>query len=152
MLLIQKRKWKNKHKRSSLSLRSSHEEDDSRILFGTNKCRYKNRWYWCLDYRSLQHSKTVSRQLEVGVYTKNTYIVNELYQHLGTKLCNALPGYHAFVGCDFTASFIRKGKISVINIFGELGNTETVNETQLREMEKFVCDIYGKVKLSSADG
>ena len=46
--------------------------------------------------------------LEVGVSTLNTlrYIeVTSLYTHLGSPLCAALAGFHAFTGCDYTSSF-----------------------------------------------
>ena len=51
--------------------------------------------------------------LEVGSYSDNTleYInVNELYMHLGRKLCQSLPAFHIFTGSDYTAAFHGKGK------------------------------------------
>ncbi|CAB3999455.1 Hypothetical predicted protein [Paramuricea clavata] len=57
--------------------------------------------------------------IETGVYTKNTlrYInVNQIFQELGQTLCLALPTYHAFTGCDYTASFRRKGKVRPLKL------------------------------------
>ena len=95
--------------------------------------------------------------LEVGLTSNNTlrYInVNEIYQSLGYRLCRVLPGYHAFTGSDFTASFSRKGKVNPlkklrknaksIKVFSELGDKETVGKKQIRDTEKFVCEMYGK--------
>ena len=79
-------------------------------------------------------NQQVNTWLEVGLYTKNTlrYIsVNQLFLKLGDVLCKSLPAYHAFTGCDYTASFSRKGKIQpfklleknkdIQELFGELG-------------------------------
>ena len=51
--------------------------------------------------------------LEVGIGSKNTLrniSVTDMHVNLGRNLCNALPGYHALTGSDFTASFSSKGK------------------------------------------
>ena len=32
-------------------------------------------------------------------------------RNLGKQLCEALPGYHAFTGCDYTAPMTGKGKV-----------------------------------------
>ena len=67
----------------------------------------------------------------------------------------ALPGLHAFTGCDFTASFLRKGKVKPYDIvesskefqetFSKLGTDswDTVDEI-CKDLEKFVCVLYGK--------
>jgi len=57
--------------------------------------------------------------LEVGIQSKNTqrYIsLNQLHNELGNKLCRSLPGYHAFTGCDYTASFSKRGKTRPFNV------------------------------------
>ena len=54
-------------------------------------------------------------RLEVQLTSNNIlrYLnVNEINQSLGYRLCYALPGYHTFTDCDFTALFSRKGKVS----------------------------------------
>ena len=38
--------------------------------------------------------------------------MKETNQSLGYRLCCALPGYHAFTRCDFTASCSRKGNVN----------------------------------------
>ena len=56
--------------------------------------------------------------VEVGLYSKNAlrYInVNKLYGKIGDPVCKFLPAYHALTGCDYTASFSRKGKVRPLN-------------------------------------
>ena len=36
--------------------------------------------------------------------------LSRLAHALGTEICNSLPGYHAFTGCDTTSAFYGKGK------------------------------------------
>ena len=53
--------------------------------------------------------------------TKNNNILGyinctELAEKLGSSLCRALPGFHAFTGTDYTAAFVRKGKIKAYNL------------------------------------
>ncbi len=38
--------------------------------------------------------------------------INKICQNLGASLCQALPFYHAFTGCDATSQFYGKGKKS----------------------------------------
>ena len=40
--------------------------------------------------------------------------MNEINQSIGYRLCCALSGYHAFTGCDFTASFSRKREFNLL--------------------------------------
>ena len=102
--------------------------------------------------------------LEVGLTSNITlrYInVNEINQSLGYRLCCALPDHHVFIGCDLTASFSRKGKVNpfkklrknamAIKVFSELGEKETVDKKQIRDIEKLVCEMYGKKQLDSVN-
>ena len=36
-----------------------------------------------------------------------------------------------------------------IKVFSELGEKETVDKKQIRDIEKFVCEMYGKKQLDS---
>ena len=36
--------------------------------------------------------------------------VTAIADSMGPKMCAALPAFHAYTGCDYTAAFIRKGK------------------------------------------
>ena len=58
--------------------------------------------------------------LEVETQSKNTirYIsIDQASEIFGSSLCNALPAFHAFTGCNYTASFKRKGKVVPFNPF-----------------------------------
>ena len=60
------------------------------------------------------------------------------YRKLGDTLGRALSGYHAFMGCDYTATFCKKGKVRPFKIlennlkcqevFGIIGLQEKTNE------------------------
>ena len=102
--------------------------------------------------------------IEVGLFTDNTleYInVNELYMFLGRKLCQALPAFYIFTGSDYTAAFHGRGKIRPFKLletgdefqeaFASIGSSETVPESMVQVIEKFVCQMYGKAKLISVD-
>ena len=85
--------------------------------------------------------------------------MNEINHSLGCRLCCVLHSYHAFTGCSFIASFSRKEKANplkklrknavTIKLFSELGEKETVNKKEIKDIEKFVFEVYGKKKLDS---
>lgn len=58
--------------------------------------------------------KNVQISMHVGTGNNQKFIdVTKLYESLGPNLCSALPGFHAFTGCDFNSAFYRKGKKTV---------------------------------------
>jgi len=73
---------------------------------------------------------------------------------LGEDLSAALPAYHAFTGCDYTSSFVRRGKVKpfqllqkqkqFISAFLHLGLSASVDEDTLLGIEHFVCGMYGR--------
>ena len=74
---------------------------------------------------------------------------------------NALPGFHAFSGSDYTASFMNKGKVTPLDLFqkqeafceafAQLGEKDSVNEDVVLSVEAFVCTMYGKTKMKNVD-
>ena len=66
---------------------------------------------------------------------------------------NSLLGVHSFTGNDYVPSFFRKGKGVCWKIlknhskfectFSNLGNTSEVDDNLLKELEEFVCLLYG---------
>ena len=64
--------------------------------------------------------------------------VNKINQSLVNRICCPLPDYHVFTGCDFTASFIRKGKVNplkklrknamAVKVCSALGEKEIVHK------------------------
>ncbi len=97
--------------------------------------------------------------MDVGLSTNNTrrYIdISMLGTTLGSLLCSALPALHAFTGCDYTATFQRKGKIRPYQImqksstftdaFASLGSVPEVPQDVLDTIELYVCQLYGQPK------
>ena len=57
--------------------------------------------------------------MDVGNSGQNNrrYIdITSLADDLGSEICHALPGVHAFTGCDYTAAMVRRGKIKPLNL------------------------------------
>ena len=57
--------------------------------------------------------------IESGCYSDNSieYVsIQAIYENLGVNMCDALPGFHAFTGSDYTAAFNNKGKIKPFKI------------------------------------
>ena len=82
------------------------------------------------------------------VYVK--YVnVSVLTDSLGPLLSSAIPVFHAFTGCDYTAAFARKGKLKPFvlleknkhfqNVFATLGKSESVEHEINKDIEMFVC-------------
>ena len=75
-------------------------------------------------------------------------------------LAAALPGLHAFTGCDFTASFFRKGKIKPYEIL-EKDTTGTFisffqsltlrDEPDQKIADAYVCSLYGMDDVKDVD-
>ena len=89
--------------------------------------------------------------------TRNIYLeTSAIADAAGPHLCDALPGLHAFTGCDSTSAFAGKGKKTVLKLFmthpvacngmATLGCSLDA-ETILTECEGFVGKMYGKPKL-----
>jgi len=102
--------------------------------------------------------------LDVGISSNNTrrYIdVSQLATSMGPQLCGAIAGLHAFTGCDFTASFLRKGKVrplalmekneKFLTAFKKLGESPVIPLDLLTDFEAFVCSMYGKPHLTSVN-
>ena len=100
--------------------------------------------------------------LEVGTQSKNTirYIsIDQACEKFCSSLCNTLPAFHAFTGCDYTASFKRKGKVAPFKlleksteareVFTEMGTEISLNSSILESVEKFLCLLYAEKKCSS---
>ena len=85
--------------------------------------------------------------------------------HLATKLTppisEALPGFHALTGCDYTASFMRKGKKRPFEIMKKtpryitaikhLGDSDVLDPDVTAVVEEYVCAIYGVGNIGSVN-
>ena len=94
--------------------------------------------------------------LDVGVNSTNTrrlINISELAVKVTQEITDALPALHALSGCDYTASFMRKGKQKPYEVMVKnerfikamctLGNTDKVDLDVAAVLEEFVCCLYG---------
>lgn len=82
-------------------------------------------------------------------------------QHEGAEKSKALMGLHCFTGCDTTSAFVRQGKIKpkkvlekhpeFVPVFSGLGEQNHVDEDTSRQLETFVCHMYGKPKYTDVN-
>lgn len=89
-----------------------------------------------------------------GIGSKQHLVrLKPIHDKLGPKMASALPGFHAFTGCDTTGRFAGKGKLtcwkalekadqSVVEAFCNLGKSDVPSETDTIGLEKFVCMLY----------
>ena len=66
---------------------------------------------------------------------------------------NALPGLHAFIGCDTVSTFAPKEKAKALKLvkknneflrlFQVIGNEWTLPEEVYSQAERFICHFYG---------
>ena len=74
--------------------------------------------------------------------------VNDIVHQKGEAICSILPAFHCLTGCDTTSAFVRKGKISPLNLVEKkaeyismltmLGQEHEYSNQLLTEIEKFV--------------
>ena len=76
-----------------------------------------------------------------------------LYEAVGEELVKALPGFHAFSGCDQTGTIsgksevsywntLKKAERSVLDAFSSLRTTDTIQDDIYMTLERFVCQFY----------
>ena len=81
--------------------------------------------------------------------------LRHIYTALGALKAAALPGFHAFSGCDSTGSLFKKGKLTywkifnssddkTLHAFASLGTFDAVSDDVASVLESFVCRIYHK--------
>ena len=95
-------------------------------------------------------------QTGAGQHTR-CFSLSQLSQSLGAEICEALPGFHAFTGCDLVSSFGRRGKKVAFKLLASglgqatqlLGQDLEVPNSLLELCERFVCKLYGKVVATS---
>ncbi|CAH0731407.1 unnamed protein product, partial [Brenthis ino] len=142
---------------------SAHEEADTKMVFHVCKTDFDAHvTIRCSDtdvliilLSNMQHiRKNVQINILHGSGNTKRYInVTRLYEVLGRDLCSALPGFHAFTGCDFNPALYRRGKIfpykilssseKYIKAFSNLSDfTNCDRQEVLKIIEEFVCKIY----------
>jgi hypothetical protein len=93
--------------------------------------------------------------MEIGTMSNNSlrFIdITKLAENLGIQLSQSLPAFHAFTGCDFSPSFVGKGKARPLNLlmkypdcqraFSLLGSAERDDDV-MKGIELFACKMYG---------
>lgn len=146
-------------------LQCTHEEADTRIIFHISKCPDNSK----ILVKSSDTDVLVIllghifelRQFEIWLMSSTNREVDDncvnctkLGNILGENMCKALPGFHAYTGCDFTASFYKKGKSRPFEIlksnekyqimFAELNSPNDIeNEEKIATLQQFTCQMYG---------
>ena len=143
---------------------SSQEEADTRMILhckhmaesGINKIIIKS-VDTDVEVLACHFAQEIPSTLYMQLGTKQrTKLINisEISNNLGPNICSALPGLHAFTGCDTTSCFIGKGKQVPFNLI--IGNPEhcramcllgqsctiSLSDVDMQPFECFVCDIY----------
>lgn len=91
--------------------------------------------------------------------TRNVYLeISAIADAAGPQVCDALPGLHAFTGCDSTSAFAGKGKKTALKLckidpvacngVASLGPSFDVERVPFSECEGFVCKLYGRPNLA----
>ena len=81
-------------------------------------------------------------------------LANSVPEEYGPCTSEAILGLHAFTGCDSTSALKGKGKIKpfelvlqssvFVDTFAGLGQEWEVTPQQLKQLEEFVCRLYGQ--------
>ncbi|CAH2096461.1 unnamed protein product [Euphydryas editha] len=142
-----------------------HEEADTKIVFHAMNINYAaNITVRCSDtdiliilLGNMHHRKSQSNiWIDCGVSNKRRIIdVNKLSNFLGDDLCKALPGFHAFTGCDYNPAFFRKGKQRPFKImsqsqkytkaFSDLGDISCNKDEVFQVLEEICFGILQSV-------
>ena len=94
--------------------------------------------------------------------TRNIFLeISVIADAAGPHLCDALPGLHAFTGCDSTSAFSGKGKKSALKLckidplacggMEVLGDSFDLEAVPFRACEKFVYQMYGRPRLADVN-
>ena len=108
--------------------------------------------------------------IQTGVKDKNriisiSRIIDKLKGTYGFQeseiIIQSIIGFHAFIGCNTTSTFWRKGKVRPLHLmlknpefmmtFAKLGNWETDEISLLSKIEVFVCAMYGCTSCNSVN-
>ena len=111
-----------------------------------------------------QLTEDVNVWIEAGAQSsKSQWFIslNKLYITLDKTFCQSLPGYHAFTGCDYTASVSKRGKVKTLKILGkkmkfqqmfyDIGVTPTITALMIVLFNDWTCLIHGRKKYTNID-
>ena len=155
---------------------SNHEEADTRMfvhLFGAVVCGHKKILIIANDsdiivlgVRAFALTSSLEELwIAYSTGSNRRYVaIHEVVASLGRVRSLALPGFHAFTGCDTTSSFFGKGKKSAFSVwkshskfdcaFSIMSNRQP-NENEIRTVypliQQFVCMLYGADDMADVD-
>ena len=96
---------------------------------------------------------TAQLLLHTGTKHRRRYIsLSAVAERLGTDVCRALPGFHAFTRCDSTSAFSGRGKKNGFNLPVDgrtramqlLGQDLDESLALVSECEEYVSLLYGR--------
>ena len=143
-------------------LKSSQEEADTRLLLHAahaGRDGYEaavivsedtDVFVLCLAF---QTRITCPLYQKCGTQTRTKYVdIAKVVQAHGEEFCKALPGVHAFTGCDYVSAFAGHGKVSALQLvrrdkafqetFQQLGESCPLSEELFLKLQKFACQLY----------
>ena len=87
--------------------------------------------------------------------------ISRLATLLTRPLCDALPSFHAFTGCDYTASFMRKAKWKPLKnmrasdkfttAMSRLGECDVIDPDVAATGEEYLFVVYGVNNITNLD-
>ena len=93
--------------------------------------------------------------MDAGLRGKNNHVyisIHQLRSRLKPEFVDVLPGFHALMGTDYTASFMGKGKVRLLKLISksvqytetlsQLGEDDDVADELIKQVELFVCHLY----------
>ena len=92
------------------------------------------------------------QELSIGTNTYQYIDVKKVAQMLGADKCKALPGLHAFTGCDTVSAFAGRGKLKGLGLISKsaqhrealtlLGSHWDITDDLHKKLESFTCQLY----------
>lgn len=144
-----------------IELRSTQEEADTRvILHAKHAAAYMSSVIIVADDTDIillclafQHEIDCELFVKCGTATRTRYIdIKKVSQALGEDVSRALPGLHAFTGCDTVSAFSGRGKVGALKLlmnsekfidgFQNLGSEWQLTDSLFKLLEEFTCKLY----------
>jgi len=111
-----------------------------------------------------QHLDDLHNDVLFGTGTGDKHRFLSVRKHAAVlgNVTQALPGLHAFTGCDSTSAFVYKGKkrplslmrrrVDIVKAFSDLGtDASRVDDSLLSVLEEFVCSMYSSYNVSDVN-
>jgi len=143
-------------------LSSNHEEADTMLILHAMYASAKQQIVHIMSPDTDVFVLALGRLPQIGPQTcvmngtgakRKLVPLQPIYDALGSDMVDALPGFHAFTGCDTTGRFSGKGKPlcwkafqkvskAVLGAFTNLGHGLQPKDEDFLLLEEFVCRLY----------